>query len=184
MPEGKEGLYLRLRVENGALTVDAAAVVPRWSPSLLRAPILTAETLTRVVAPGTETVLSLLDQRGGVVGSFGFSGLPPVFFDRKARGCRRGLTGKTGDPTQKIREISVPFLTAAKFLFFYRSDVTLATTEGLLARPALRQQYMALYSTARPREASLPAPPLPVPALQETAIHVARLPWLPRRAER
>jgi hypothetical protein len=170
-------------VEDGALTVDAATVIPRWSPSLLHAPILTEATLARVTAPGTETVLSMLDGEGGVLGSFGFAGLPPVFFDRKARRGSRGLTGKTGDPTQKVREISVPFTTAAKFLYFYRSDVTLPVTEGVLRRPVLRQQYMALYSTARPRERSLPPPPLPVPFLGE-AIHVARLPWLPRRAER
>jgi hypothetical protein len=176
MPEDERGLYLRLREEETSLTVEAAAVVPRWSRSLLRAPMLTTEILTPVVTAGSETVLNLLDEKGGVVGSFGFPGLPPVFFDRKAPGGR-GLTGRTGDPTQKVREISVPLRDAARFLFFYRSRITLVT-EGVLPHPTLRQHAMALYSTAGPGQRSLPPPPLPLTFLPD-AMAVERLPWLP-----
>ncbi len=138
---------------------------------------MTPETYARYAYPGAETVLSLLDEKGTVVESFGFPEMPSVFFDRKARGRRR-LTGNTGDPTQKLREISVPLPAAVRFLYFYRSELTLASQDEV-TRPELQQQYVALYSTARPGERSLEAPPLPIPATRP--VRPAPLPWLPAR---
>src|SRR5262245_64411733 len=106
-PKAEVGLYMRYRVEETRLAVEAAALIPRWSASPLHPPVLTPEKFRQFAYPGSETVLSLLDARGRVVDSFGFRAVPQVYFDRKAPG-RPGLTGKTGDPTQKLREIRVP----------------------------------------------------------------------------
>jgi hypothetical protein len=180
MAKPEAGLYLRVRVEeNARLVVDAAALIPRWSPALLHAPILTRETFARLAYPGAETVLSMLDAKGGIVESFGFREVPQVYFDRKTSD-RRGLTGKTGDPTQKLREIRVPFGKRADFLCFYRSELTFLRDSRAL--PQFQQQWLALYSTAAPGEALPPTPPMPVPAPPD--VQPIPLPWLPGRTLR
>jgi hypothetical protein len=181
MREPRVGLYLRLHLEKGAITVDAAALIPRWSRSLLRAPILTRENYKRIGYPGVETVVSLLDESGGVVDSFGFSEMPKVFFDHKVAGRRGRLAGNAGNPRQATREIRIPLSSAVKFLNFHRSELTFVR-RGPVSNPELRQHYVALYSVAEPGEPSLPAPPLPVPPTKRVSPRL--LPWLPPRGER
>jgi hypothetical protein len=179
VPAAEAGLYLRLHVEKGKVTVTAAAPVRRWSPALLHAPILTPETYTRFTSPGAETVLSLIDERGRILEAFGFAETPQVYFDRKAREGRPGLVGRTGDPSQRIREVYLPWAAGAKFLSCYRSELTFKQ-EGLLRAPVLHQEHVALYSMAMPGQATPPVPMLAVPPGEP--VRAATMPWLPRAA--
>jgi hypothetical protein len=179
MPIRDPGLYLRLRVEGPLVTVEAAAVIPRWSRTRLRAPLLTPETYQRIAAPGAETVAALLDKRGGVLASFGFSETPKAFFDRKGGEQRGRLRGYVGDASLRLREISLPFPGHAEFLYFYRSQCIVTLDSDV---PRLDQRYVALYSVAKRGKRSLPAPPLPVPA--PFPVTPAPLPWLPERDKR
>jgi hypothetical protein len=178
VPAAEAGLYLRLHVEKGKVTVTAAAPVRRWSPTLLHAPILTTETYARFTSPGAETVLSLIDERGRVLEAFGFAEKPQVYFDRKAPEGYPGLVGSTGDPRQKIREVYLPWAAGATFLSCYRSELTFEQ-HGLLQKPVFKQEQVALYSMAMPGQATPPVPMLAVPG---GPVRAATLPWLPSAA--
>lgn len=181
MSEAEEGLYLRLRLKGTQVEVEAAAAVQRWSRALLRDPILTREVSDRVASPGAETVLCLLEEHGGILARFGFSALPQVFFDRKSPERRKGLAGKTGDPTQRVREIRVPLPGSTRFLCFYRSELRFRG-DSAIPRREFEQECVALYSTARAGQPTPPAPQLPAPASR--ALRTQLLPWLPPRSER
>lgn len=181
MPAAEVGLYLRLHVEKGRVSVTAAAPVRRWSPALLHAPILTPETYARFTSPGAETVLSLIDERGRVLKAFGFAETPQVYFDRKAPEGYPGLVGSTGDPSQKIREVYLPLAAGASFLSCHRSELTFIR-EGLFQKPVFNQEHVALYSMARPGQATPPVPTLAVPP--DKPVRAATLPWLPRESPR
>ena len=177
-PRPEAGVHLLVSFTGNELTVIRAARIANVRRTLLREPLLTQWTWERFSRPMSELALAVLDEKGTVLDSFGWSPLGQSFFDTAGPEGQGMLVGASGPARQSLRVMRIPLRPGAAFLLFYLSNLAFASPGSFTQRP------LALYGLANPFSPFPPGTPPGFPIPRPKPIPPIPLPWVtpdPRR---